>query len=69
MWLDLVQVSERAYVLLKKGVLLNVGCMIRFDDGTTVGVHTPQKGRGGNKLRCFVSEGGHNRCESSSQCE
>ena len=29
MWLDLVQVSERAYVLLKKGVLLNVGCIIK----------------------------------------
>ena len=36
-WLDLVQVSDRAYTVLRNEVMLNVNAIIRLEDGSAVG--------------------------------
>ena len=61
-WLDLVQVSERAYAELQGEVLVNVNSMLRLEGG--VKMTTKATGRRSGKLR-HMSEEEHNRVEAA----
>ena len=63
-WLDLCQVSERAYRQLKDEVMIVVNTIVRLEGEHGVGVKVTMKGRGNNK-KIYVSESEHHKCDAS----
>ena len=67
-WLDLVQLSDRAYQALQGEVMIVVNTLIRLEGDHGVGVKTTTKGKGKGK-KWLVSEAEHNKCDASAHVD